>query len=510
MNTNLLYNRELEDYQKDDSFNFIVKADAIKLFLEYNSIALEKNKMLVLYGDWGSGKTSLMKHIESEINKDIYHPIFFHAWEHEKDENLPLSLCDALVNSIEISNYKEVIKDFMNGAFLTLKSFTSGITLKAPGYLTGLGLDLEFSGEKYMKAIDEGLAESIPVSFYKSNKEFKDNFQKIEELILKRSGAQKILIFIDDLDRCEPENVLNLITALKLFFTYGEKSVFLCGIDKNAVTKAVKTRYKDVIKSEEYMEKVFDIAFNMPKTFSLKKILEPHFFDLKKILHDGHTVNSTDVIEDFFRSIKFTNPRHLKKVLNKYEILKSFKALSTIPEDFRSLIPNIIENEKTGKVFETIYCLFIIILYEFNLDEFEEVEDYEQKMIKYTDILRETRTTGSNNYNKVEAANDLNRFISFKDIDIATFNVIKNGSAQLGGRSYGFSKFLYIFSNSTPTTLGFIGNDELFRFAQYFPDNKISTNFCKFLIKYEATIVGESADSEYIIRNLFSMVKYLL
>src|SRR4051812_45345449 len=125
MNTNLLSNREIENYEVEDSFNFKVKADAIKAFLEYNSTSLEQNKMLVLYGDWGSGKTSLMKHIESKIDKGIYFPIFFQAWEHEKDENLPLSLCDALTTIVVGEN--EIVKNFMKGALSTLRSFTSGI-----------------------------------------------------------------------------------------------------------------------------------------------------------------------------------------------------------------------------------------------------------------------------------------------------------------------------------------------------------------------------------------------
>jgi len=77
MNPNLLSNKELENYEVEDSFDFLIKADAIKIFLEQNSSKLDNNKMIVLYGDWGSGKTSLMRHIEKkDRSKNLLSNIF--------------------------------------------------------------------------------------------------------------------------------------------------------------------------------------------------------------------------------------------------------------------------------------------------------------------------------------------------------------------------------------------------------------------------------------------------
>ncbi len=390
MKPKLLANRELDNYADNDSFDFLNKANAIKYFLEQNLEELTRNNMLVLYGDWGSGKTSLMKYIEQNIDKTIYKSVFFHAWEHEKDENLALSLCDALTEALPKTTNTEIIaaaKAFMRGALTVFKSFASGVTMKMPAAFTGFGLDMEISGEKIIKAFNNEL-DGEKLSFFKSNEAFKKSFQKIEEIILKSSKAKKLLVFVDDLDRCEPENVLNLITALKLFFTYGKNSVFFCGLDKEAVTKAVKTKYQDVVKAEEYLEKVFDISFNMPKTYSLTKMLEPHF-------KGGKLSNEVAIatIEDFFKTIDFTTPRHIKKVLSKYEILKSFKALSSMPDNIKALIPNIIEDDNEGNVFETIYCLFFIILYEFHIDKFEELENYDQRIKKYRVIYSETNAT---------------------------------------------------------------------------------------------------------------------
>lgn len=198
MDANLLSNKELENYEVEDNFDFKIKGNAIKTFLEFNHSQLDRNKMVVLYGEWGSGKTSLMKHIVQTLNKSIYCPIFFHAWEHEKDENLALSLCDALIKQAEVD--QTVIKDFMKGAVLTLKSFVSAFTVKSSGLLSGLGMDAEFSGKEYIKAIDEAFDKGETISFYKENDEFKKSFKEIEKLILKKNNAKRILVFVDDLD----------------------------------------------------------------------------------------------------------------------------------------------------------------------------------------------------------------------------------------------------------------------------------------------------------------------
>jgi len=375
--------------------------------------------------------------------------------------------------------------------------------------LTGLGLDLEISGEKIIKNIDEVIEQSGSKSFYRSNEEFKKSFREVEDLVLKKAGAKKLLVFIDDLDRCEPENVLNLITALKLFFTYGNKTIYFSGLDKSAVTKAVKTKYQDVVKSEEYMEKVFDVAFNMPKTYSLRKMLERNFFNLEIKTSNGQTYLSKDLIEDFFVSIGFTNPRHLKKVLNKYEILKSFKSLGTIPKEIRELIPSIIEDNTEGKIFETIYCLFVIVMYEFSFEEFLDIENYERKMIIYSEAYYQNRIVRNPNFNKGQAANEVGAYLYLDRNKSKTFSQIHKSDGNIN-INVGFARFLFIFSNTSPLTINYLDESGLNEFDLYFTDHSMSTEFCRFLIRYKDEIIEETQDSNYTIWNLFKMVKYLL
>ena len=67
---NFLNNRSLKELnQESDLFNILKKLEFIKLFLETETDYLKRNNMVVLYGNWGSGKTSLINSIKKQINK---------------------------------------------------------------------------------------------------------------------------------------------------------------------------------------------------------------------------------------------------------------------------------------------------------------------------------------------------------------------------------------------------------------------------------------------------------
>jgi hypothetical protein len=138
-------------------------------------------------------------------------------------------------------------------------------------------------------------------------------------------------------------------------------------IDKDAVSKAIKTRYGEIMKSEEYLEKIFNISFNMPKHFELKNFINKYEF-----FND----ENAEKLARFFEYIKFTRPRHIKKVLNKYEILTKFKDAGVDG----GLIPEIITKNRDKYLFDTIFVLYFIILYEFYYEKYLEVKKYEHRV----------------------------------------------------------------------------------------------------------------------------------
>lgn len=347
--------------------------------------------MIVLYGNWGSGKTTLMHFIKNRLmEENLYKPIFFEAWQHEKDENLGLSLTEVMIKEFEgLQKNKTILKmiqKFLKASERLLSNFAKGVSVKISPlrFIPGLPEDAAESLEINM---DLGEMKSISDknSFWEHLTNFKDTFNEIEKNIIKKSKLDekegRIIFFIDDLDRCEPENILNLISAVKLFFTYGERSTFFFGLDKNAIKEAVKTKYGDIIKADEYLEKVFDITFRIPESNHLEKLIEQtfHFNTWSDEGNSHHAEIKRKDLSEFFVMLEFTNPRHLKKVLNKYQILSYFKSENLI-QNVR--IPNILRKGE-GNLLDTIFVLFFIILFEYYEEAFHAIE-FEKKISGYT------------------------------------------------------------------------------------------------------------------------------
>lgn len=487
---NFLSNRPLKGLdQESDLFNVLKKIEFIKLFLEKETYYLQKNNMVVLYGNWGSGKTTLINSIKKEIDKEIYYPVIFNAWRYEKDENLTYSLFDFLLDELEVGdkNKKKIRKFasiFLKGSLKSIK-FVGNIVEEHDKYLE------KISSEK---------------SLYKKISEFEAEFQSMLKSTL---GNDKILlVFVDDLDRCNPENVLDLLSSIKLFFTLGEESslnepksrvIYFCGLDKDAVIKAAELKYRDKIKGEEFLEKIFDTSFYMPRNYNTENFVE------KSKLFEEHK----SIISNFFNSIKFTNPRHLKKIFNKYQLISLIK--DNFANEFGELIPEIIRNKK-GYIFDTILVLFFLILYEFHYQKYEEIKAYEFKFENYIEHLKDKSSKEISREAKGNIINNLREnksFFKFGNISNLKF-LYSNDTPK------NFHKFLSFFTPRINKDFEFRSIQGDFRYFEQFEysENHILIDLCRFIHNRKNEITIKESErklsNDYNLFTLFDMVETLL
>jgi hypothetical protein len=487
---NFLSNRPLKELdQKSDLFDILKKLEFIKLFLETETNYLKENNMIVLYGNWGSGKTSLINSIKEKINKKNYKPVIFNAWRYEKDENLAYSLFEFLLDELHVT--VEVQKKIRKVASILLKGSLKSI--KVIGNIVS-----EY--EKYLNKV------SSEKSLYKKIAKFEKEFNSILESTLK--GDKLLLVFVDDLDRCNPENVLDLLSSIKLFFTLGEESslnepksrvIYFCGLDKDAVIKAADLKYRDKIKGEEFLEKIFDTSFYMPKNYDTEIFVE------KSQLFEEHK----SIISNFLNSIKFTNPRHLKKIFNKFQLISLIK--ENFANEFGELIPEIIRNKK-GFIFDTILVLFFLILYEFHYQKYEEIKAYEFKFENYIGHLVDKSSKPIARESKGNIINNLRAnksFFKFGNISNLEFLYSK-------GTPENFHKFLSFFTPRINKDFEFRSIQGDFRYFEQFEygENQILIDLCRFIHdrKNEITIKESKRNlsNDYNLFTLFDMVETLL
>lgn len=249
-----------------------------------------------LYGDWGSGKSSLMKLAqerieelskakkktdEEEIPKTLC--IEFNGWLFEGYEDTKTSLCGTILDTLddeqrfgpEVANKaKELIKkiDFKKIIGKGVKFGLDYLLTGGIGALTSLTLSSILNSIKNQtgtiesKDIEEVLAKFKTEEKTRTEiKQFRDEFKQL----LKDSKVENVVVFIDELDRCNPDTVLDVFEAMRLFLFVDGMS-FVIGADQRLIQYAIKTKYKEVPGNnldigKEYLEKVIQYPITIPQ-----------------------------------------------------------------------------------------------------------------------------------------------------------------------------------------------------------------------------------------------------
>lgn len=248
-----------------------------------------------LYGDWGSGKSSLMKLAQDRIEalskakkkKDDETPktlcIEFNGWLFEGYEDTKTSLCGTILDTLddeqrfgpEVANKaKELIKkiDFKKLVGKGVKFGLDYLLTGGIGALTDLTLSSilntlkDKSGSIESKNIEEVLAKFKTEEKSRTEiKKFRDDFKQL----LEDSKVENVVVFIDELDRCSPDTVLDVFEAMRLFLFVDGMS-FIIGADERLIQYAIKTKYKEVPGNnldigKEYLEKVIQYPITIPQ-----------------------------------------------------------------------------------------------------------------------------------------------------------------------------------------------------------------------------------------------------
>lgn len=283
--------------EENDLINTVEKADAINSFINNNDEYLKKNNLIAIYGKWGSGKSCLMKTLESKLDKEKYITTWFDTWMYEKDRNLPFSLLKYILKDRRYKNVIKIGREMLEGFVNSMEINLGAITFNFK--------DMMDRVEKY---------EENNQSFWEEVDNFKKEYKKLT------FKGKKLIVFLDDLDRCESDNIINLISSIKLFLSINENIVFILGVDREAIALALQNKYSnDYNKADEYLEKIFPINFIITSgILTNEKNIEwiSDVFNLDK-------EKSRKIIE-FLEDVEFTNPRHLKKVFRKFLSIKDY------------------------------------------------------------------------------------------------------------------------------------------------------------------------------------------
>lgn len=203
---------------------------------------------------WGTGKTTFLKFLEAELQKKEIKVSYFNAWENDFDREPFLLILNHIIK--QFSQEKD-IKEIKKIAIKVLKSIAVNgskaiVDLVAP---IGIGNRLIEISEEAVSA----LAGEVFDNFTKEEKEVKLLQDKLSLLI---KNDNKMVILIDELDRCKPSFCIELLERIKHIFDT-PNIIFVLGTDLEQLGKAISGVYGESYNGQKYLERFFDFEINL-------------------------------------------------------------------------------------------------------------------------------------------------------------------------------------------------------------------------------------------------------
>jgi hypothetical protein len=299
---------------KEDSLEISIFSQSLYEFIE----VCETPMTIGIQGDWGMGKTSMMEMIlarlkqttKSNSRKMNYKTIWFNTWQYsmfQLDDYLGLT---AITELLELIKDEMGVKDNSSEKWNKIKSIASSISVQ----FMGLSID----GKKLTEDNNEPYLSNLS----KHIKDFKIEFEKLIKEECEKNNVDKIVFFIDDLDRVRPIKALELLETMKNFFDV-EKCVFVLAVDYEVVQTGMKEKFGidfEKQSGKSFFDKIIQLPFVMPSSsYNLKKYVGELLRNVEGFDTQGKGIFSEqnlEYVEEIILLTVGTNPRSIKRVIN--------------------------------------------------------------------------------------------------------------------------------------------------------------------------------------------------
>lgn len=259
------YENLLKTYDEDT----IGRTEDVLRFVDILN-SLEGGCSIALDGNWGSGKTFFVKQakmvldahnrfVDSEaaanreqiidIRNQYYGDnitelqpqvcVYYDAWSNDNDDDPLLSIVYTILNSVE-SDYSFKDRSYVKTAANILEMF---------------------SGKDWNKLID-GLKGEDPLSSLKKSKSVDKLIGDFLETLLPERG-NRLIIFVDELDRCKPVYAVRLLERVKHYFE-NEQITFVFAVNINELQHVINGYYGNNFDGSRYLDRFFDLRITLP------------------------------------------------------------------------------------------------------------------------------------------------------------------------------------------------------------------------------------------------------
>ena len=271
-------------FETDDRLDRKKYAEFLKTLLEhcdeYRREDSEGAYVIAIDSPWGTGKTRFAKmlrnYLENRTNETPaeapidpskgFLTVYYNAWDTDFSNDALEPLIYSLINSPELESElfekqaDEEIENFIDSAKKVLK-------------VIGLSAAHHFLGETVAKVLndcnDEKENTKNEACDFKKRKDAIDEFRETLNLVIKRTKNKKLVIIVDELDRCRPNYAIQTLEIAKHLFNVSGL-IFIFALDIKQLSYSVKTIYGQGMDSSGYLCRFFDYIGQMPVSGYIK------------------------------------------------------------------------------------------------------------------------------------------------------------------------------------------------------------------------------------------------
>lgn len=276
---------------------------------------------IALQGGWGTGKTSFINLINDELrpikqlgtkgensaNKDEKVKIVtahFNTWQYSQfnlADNLGISFLSYMIDKLSadlgiknelVQQAQEALKSLMR---FSVRFAVQQTGLEPPEFEKNVG---QQDAAKAIGLLKEALKGLI-------NQHLEKKVDKYDRLV----------IFIDDLDRLNPQVAVSLLEVIKLFLDI-ENCVFVLAIDHRVIEEGISEKMDQNIsrdKAKSFLDKMIQVPFKIPvEIYKYEEFLKENLGDIL-----GNTLQQP-IMQDLIKLSVGSNPRAMKRLINSY------------------------------------------------------------------------------------------------------------------------------------------------------------------------------------------------
>ena len=240
---------------------------------------IEENMFISVDAKWGAGKTFYVRQIEQSLNyltrkakelnieenvktafsknplgslelEHTYFPVYYNAWLYDNHSDPLMSLILSITKACECYFTQKLNSNTLSDKIISLMdSFSFSIGCVQFGSNFGNAKE-KFSGKDILSAV-------------KTEEEIRDKVKEIFDSIIVEN-VQKLVIFIDELDRCRPNFAIEMLERIKHYFD-DDRIIFVASINREQLIHSISKYYGTNFDSTGYLDKFFDWNIYLPK-----------------------------------------------------------------------------------------------------------------------------------------------------------------------------------------------------------------------------------------------------